>query len=270
MTAIHPPATGRGRVGRPLGHPRWFAAWARILTVLLGLLFTSVTALTVTLWVTDPGYAETNPVLDLAFFALGGVLITGGIATQLHRPQVAGVQQSLLGLASLALAGLVGGRIEPLVGGVGLLAAVAVLVALHPDRRRLLATGAGPSWPLLALTGTLALPALVYAMDMLGDARVWGPSCFLGQCAGGDRLAEAGALALTVVLVALLASLRTDGWPVPAWSAGLAAMTLGATSLALPDVTGALPLPSAVGAVAWGLAFLLVARRQAREGRSEG
>jgi hypothetical protein len=267
MAATDARPAGRGHARGRSARARLFRVWAWMLSVLLGVLFTSVTALTVTLWATDPGYTETDPVLDLAFFALGGILVTGGIASQIRRPRPAGVQQSLLALGALSLAGLLGGRIEPFVGGVVLLVALTPLAVLHPDRRRLLHTAAGPSWPLLGLTLLAVPPGLVYAVARLGDARGAGASCFLGQCAGGDRLAEAGALAIAVLAVALLASLRIEGWQVPAWCTGLAAMVPGVASLAFPQATGALALAGAVGAVAWGAAFIVVARAQARDRR---
>jgi predicted nucleotidyltransferase len=61
-----------------------FVGWATVLTVLLGLLFVGVTALTIALWATDPAYVETNPVVDLAFFALGGILVTAGVGSQVR------------------------------------------------------------------------------------------------------------------------------------------------------------------------------------------
>jgi peptidoglycan/LPS O-acetylase OafA/YrhL len=112
--------------------------WAATLTILLGVLFTGLTALTVALWATDPAYVETNPVVDLAFFALGGVLVTGGFASQItRRPPVAGLQQAVLALTALTAAGWLGGRIEPAIGGLVLLLATVPLVVLHPDRRQL-------------------------------------------------------------------------------------------------------------------------------------
>ena len=240
------------------------AVWAAALTLLLGPLFTGMTALTLSLWATDPAYTQTNPVVDLAFFALGGILLTTGFASQVRGGQIPGLQQAVLALLALSAAGWLGARIEPFVGPLVLLAAAAPLVALHPRRRRLLAPGDGVSRPLMALTLMAAIPATVYAAGMLALARAAGPSCFLGQCVQGDRFAEAAALALAVVLVALLASLRTPGWPVPAWCTGVAAIVLGAASWAFPGEPGALtPWPTAA-AVLWGVAFVAAARVQAR------
>lgn len=244
--------------------PRWSrfqAVWAATLAGLLGLLFTALTAVTIALWASDSAYTQTNPVVDLAFFALG-LIIAAGFASQVRGRHVAGLQQAMLALVALAIAGWLGGRIEPLVGPLVLVAAAAPLVALHPDRRRLLAAGAGLSWALAALAAVAAVPAARYAASMLDDARAAGPSCFLGQCVQGDRYAEAAALAIAVVALALLAAMRTPGWMLPAWSAGAAAVGLGAASLAFPGQVGALSAVWAVAAVVWGCAVAVVAHIQ--------
>jgi hypothetical protein len=258
-----PPSSGRAR---SWSH-RYRALWAATITGLLGLLFTALTAVTLTLWATDPTYTQTNPVVDLAFLALGGILITTGFASQIRTPSIAGLQQTILALAALSVAGWLGGRIEPFVGPLVLLAAAAPLVVLHPDRRRLLIPSPAPSRPLVAMAALAAAPAALYAADMLDRAQAAGPSCFLGQCVRGDRYAEAAALALAVVLVALLASLRTPGWTLPAWSAGTAAAVLGVASLLWPGEVGALHGAWAVTTLAWGCAFPLVAHVSARSTR---
>jgi hypothetical protein len=250
--------------GPRAGRTTFVAVWAAVLAVLLGLMFTGLTATTIGMWATDPAYTHTNPVVDLAFFALGGILITAGLASQVPGGHVAGLQQAILALLALSAAGWLGGRIEPFVGPLLLLVAAAPLVTLHPNRRRLFAPGEGVSRALLTLALTAAVPATVYAVGMLAQARAAGPSCFLGQCVQGDRLAEAAALAIAVVLVALLASLRTPGWPLPVWCAGLSSLLLGTISWALPGEPGALSPWAAAGAVLWGVAFLVVAAHERR------
>jgi hypothetical protein len=254
--------------GRRRWRPTFVGAWAAVLTALLGLLFVGMTALTIALWATDPAYTYTNPVVDLAFLALGGVLVTVGIASQVRGGHVAGLQQAVVALIALSLAGWLGARIEPFVGPLLLLVAAAPLVLLHPRKRRLLAAGDGVSLPLMALALSVAIPSIVYAAAMLAEAQAAGPSCFFGQCVRGDRLAEAGALAVAVVLVALLASLRTPGWSLPAWCAGVAAIILGAASWALPGEQGALTPWLAIGFVLWGAAFVVVARLESRRSRA--
>lgn len=246
--------------------PRWSrfrAVWAATLAALLGLLFTALTAVTIALWASDSSYTETNPVVDLAFFALG-LIIAAGFASQVRGRHVAGLQQAILAVLLLAAAGWLGGRIEPLVGPLVLVAAAAPLVALHPARRRLVAAGEGLSWPLAALVAVAAVPATLYAASMLDHALAAGPSCFLGQCVQGDRYAETAALAVAVVAVTLLAAMHTPGWMLPAWSAGATAVGLGAASLAFPGQVGALSAVWAVAAVVWGCAVVVVTHNQSR------
>jgi hypothetical protein len=240
---------------------RFRVAWAAVLTVLLGSLFTGLTAVTISLWATDPTYTLTDPVADLSFFALGGILVTTGFASQLVRvPRVAGLQQAILALAALSLAGGLGDRIEPFIGPLVLLLATVPLVVLHPERRELLAVGAGMSTALVALSALAAGPAVVYANDMLNRARTAGPSCFFGQCVQGDRHAEAAALMIALLLVTLLASMRTPGWRLPARSAGTAAVVFAAASLLWPGEVGAISGAWAVATLAWGCAVVAVAR----------
>lgn len=240
----------------------WFTAWAITLTALLGALFVGVTVLTVALWSTDASYAETNPVVDLAFFALGGILVTLGVASQIRARRVAGLQQAFVALTALAVTGAVAGRVEPFVGGLVLLALAVPLAVLHPNRDRLLAVGAGLDRPLATLATIAMVPAMLYAAAMVTLARGSGPACFLGQCVQGDRYAQAGALAVALVAVALLAAARTPGWPFTARCAGAAAITMGVVSLALPDEVGALGTTPAVAALAWGCAVVAVALRR--------
>lgn len=245
---------------------RVFSVWAAMLTGLLGLLFTTVTVLTVTLWLTDPGYTETTPVVDLGFFALGGVIIAVGSATQIGSPErhVAGLQQAILGLVILTVAGYLGNRIEPFVGPLVLLAAMLPVIVLHPSRRDLLAAGKGLSLPLAMMAVAALGPGLAYAWNMLDLARDAGRSCFLGQCARGDRFAEMAALAVAIALVGFLASLKTSGWIIPARTAGIAALILGGISLAVPGEVGALEPWWAAATMLWGATFIVVAQLEAR------
>jgi hypothetical protein len=240
------------------------AAWALALATLLGLLFTGMTALTLTLWATGPAYSETNPVVDLAFLALGG-MVTAGLASQVSAAPLAGLQQSVLVLLALAVVGAVAGRVEPVVGAAALLVAVAPLVVSHPGRARLVTLrGSRPSASLAALGAVAVVPASVYAAGMVAHARAAGPSCFLGQCARGDRSAEAAALAVGIVAVTLLAAARPPGWRLPAWSAATAAVVLGGASLAVPGEVGSLGTVGATATAAWGLVLAAVAEREQR------
>jgi hypothetical protein len=191
--------------------------------------FVGVTALTLQMWLAGRNY-DTNPVLDLGFSALGVVIVTTGLVMQLWEPEhhIAGLQQTVIGLLALGIAGLLGRRVEPLVGAIILLGGTAILIALHPARREFIEIPARPSRRLIALALLAAVPVAVYAVAMLDAARRAGPSCFFGQCAFGDRLAEMAALVIAIVLIALLAAARPGGWRITARSAGVATTVVGA------------------------------------------
>jgi hypothetical protein len=242
-----------------------FFAWAAVLSLLLGVTFVAVTALTIGMWVAGQN-ADTTPVVDLGFFALGVVIIANGFAVQLRAPErnIAGLQQATIGLLAFGVAGLIGERVEPLTGAAILLVATAILVALHPARRSFFTGGTRLSAPLAALALLAAVPAAAYAATMLVEARQAGPSCFFGRCAYGDRFAEMAALAISVVAVGMLAALQTEGWRVPAWSAGVAAAIVGAASIIWPDLTGALGQTAGAAAVLWGILFVAAAEWEGR------
>lgn len=238
--------------------------WAGLWAVVVGLVFVSVTVLTIILWATHPQHAQTTPVGDLGFFALGAV-IGAGFASQLtRRAPLAGVEQTFLAALALAVAGFVGGREEPLVGGLVLVAASGVLWWLRQQP----IPGPRNSVPAGQMSWALALVAwvgsAVYAWSMTRAALDAGPSCFVGRCARGDRMAELAASAMTIAAVATLAVLRTDGWRLPQWSAGAAAMIVGAISVAMPTTEGSLGTVGGAAAVAWGVVFVAMGEREYR------
>ncbi|MHB0856530.1 MAG: hypothetical protein ACYC5M_03050 [Anaerolineae bacterium] len=242
-----------------------FFAWAAILSLLFGIVFIGVTALTIGMWLAGQN-AATTPVGDLSFFALGAVLIGVGLAAQLKAPErhIAGLQQALIGLLALSLGGWVGARVEPLTGGLLLLLAAAILAALHPARRALFRFGNGLNRPMAAMSILAAIPAAGYAAQMLAMARQAGASCFFGQCAYGDRFAEMAAAAVAIVLVAMLVAMKPPGWRVSAWCAGAAAIIMGLASIVLPEVPGTLGTVWGALATAWGAIFITVATWEAR------
>jgi hypothetical protein len=247
----------------------------------LGLLFAGLTVLTLAVWAADPASAETNPVVDLGFFGLGGLIITAGFASQVRarEPRPAGLQQALVGLVALSAAGAIGTRVEPFALGLALVVLALLAAALHPagaarllGRPRRRGHGHGPlsaraghvDRPLAALALVVALPAAVYASGMLALARDAGPSCFAGQCARGDRYAEMAALAAAIVVVTLLASAGPTGRRLGTWCAGGAAALVGAASIVLPDVIGSLGLSGGALAASWGVLLIVTGERHAR------
>jgi hypothetical protein len=98
----------------------------------------------------------------------------------------------------------------------------------------LLARGGPASRPLTALAAAAAAPWLAYGWRMAANQRAGLPPAD-AETAGLHHWTAAAALAGAVVLVALLAALRTRGWRVPAWSAAAAA-ACGSASWMDPDV----------------------------------
>jgi hypothetical protein len=245
-----------------------FRLWAVVWSTLVGFTFLAVTVLTLAVWFAEPGTTETNPVVDLSFFALGAIIAVG-LASQFSRAEqrIAGLQQAGIGILCLGVAGAIGRRIEPAVGSIGLALVVVVLIVLHPARRAIRSRGAATDGAVLALSLPAAVPAIAYGIHMLRSAAAAGPSCFFGQCAHGDRLAEAAAAAVAIVAVSGLAGLRTPGWRLPLWSAGLAAILVGAGSVALADVLGSFGLVWGSVAVVWGGLLIATGELRARRRR---
>lgn len=255
--------TTDGSTAAPPDRPaRFVRLWSLGWGIGLALLFVAVTALTLAVWFADAG-AETNPVVDVAFLAVG-LAIAVGFASQARQPwdRVAGAQQSVLAAAALAVAGAAGARIEPFLGGLVVLLAAGVPVARHPPGAAVLRPRGGIDRRLAALGLLAAAPALWVAISATRLARDAGPSCFLGQCAAGDRQAELAAWALTMVLLTLLASRGAPGWRLPAWTAGLSTLAVGAASVLLPNVAGSLGSVGGLAAVTWGAGLLAVSRRR--------
>jgi hypothetical protein len=123
-----------------------FFVWAARLSLLFGITFVGVTALTIGLWLANQN-PVTNPVTGLGYFTLGAFIITTGFVVQLRAPEhkIDGVQQAVIGFLALGVAGLIGERVEPLTGSLLSLVASAILVALHPARREFFRTGTHPS-----------------------------------------------------------------------------------------------------------------------------
>lgn len=241
-----------------------FFVWAAILSLSLGITFIGVTLLTIGLWLANQN-ADTNPITDLGFFVLGAIIIATGFVVQLRAPErrIAGVQQAIIGILALGIAGLIGGRIEPFSGSL-LLVASAILVALHPARGKFFKISTRLSPRLAALSIFAAIPAAGYAARMLMQARQAGPSCFFGRCAYGDRFAEMAALVIAIAATGMLAASKPEGWRVTAWSTGAAAVILGSASIVLPEVPGAPGQAVGTLAVAWGVLLVAVAEWEER------
>jgi hypothetical protein len=161
-----------------------------------------------------------NQVLDAGWGLVVGVIVPLGLFAQLRRPGrgIAGMQQTAVVAFALAVAGIAGAAWWCLALAVGISGACAALVALHPARRTLLARGRHLERVLLALAAVAALPCLVYAWRMASaQRRDLPPADAVSN--GLHHWTVMAALALLVLLLVVLAALRTTGWRIPAISA---------------------------------------------------
>lgn len=176
-----------------------------------------------------------------------------------------------------------------------------VLFLLHPGRNRLLHPRLNRSTALMTLAVAAALPLGFYGVNELRigleASQGIGPLAFeavdnrLPEDASEEQFEAAlteelrkrtssaeeielaqhyghwsamGAFAVIILGLAFVAALRPPSWPVPAWSAGLAAALYGAASLANPEDASAVNDLWALLAVVWGVAFIAMAERERR------
>jgi hypothetical protein len=187
-----------------------------------------------------------------------------GILAQLRRPlhNVAGMTMALVPWAGLLLAAALAADAGVIRSAERILAAAGTVLTalLHPAGRGFfrsfgLARG---SRVMLGLVIIAAVPLLMFASTNIGlQATV------SDDHAGMGHYGFMAAFSFTVIGVALLASLRPDGWRLTAWVAGLLPALLALSSLRYP-VSSSLSLPWALAAIAWGVGFIAAAERSRR------
>ena len=178
---------------------------------------------------------ERNQVLDVGWGAVFGVVLPLGLLALLRRPErrIAGVQQTAVVALALALAGAVGESWRYLVLAAGVAGVSAVLVALHPARQTFGLRGRQPDRTMLVLAAVAAGPSLVYVWRMASaQRRDLPPTDAVSN--GLHHWTVMAALALVVLLLVLLAALRTSGWRIPAISASIAAGAWAISCLLAP------------------------------------
>jgi hypothetical protein len=197
---------------------------------------------------------ERNQILDVGWGAVFGVILPLGLLAQLRRPErrIAGVQQTAVVALALALAGAAGQSWRYLVLAAGVAGVSAVLLALHPARQAFRARRK-PEPTMLALAAVAAGPSLVYAWRMASaQRRDLPPADAVSN--GLHHWTVMAALALVVVLLVLLAALRTSGWRIPAISASLAAGAWAISCLLAPAAAaGSEGHPWAWTVLAWAV-----------------
>jgi hypothetical protein len=190
--------------------------------------------------------------------ALCGVWLAGLLVSLVRPRYVAALQQVLVVIAALAIAEAITGEMYalPIILGVP----VALVVLAQPDRRALFTKGQGLSPVLAPLALIAAIPLARYAADqgvLQHDAVVGDPHAKMSHY---TDMAWVGVL---IPLLGLLAAVRTAGWRIPAWSAGILATTFGLSSLAFHDASSALDRGWAVVAALGGIAFVALGEWEA-------
>lgn len=234
-----------------------FRVWAAILVVGYGIGGFGLIVLVIGWFEGREGVA--GPVTDLGYGALIGVIVTGGVFTQLRAAErkLAGVEQAALVVPALIVGSAIAADAQNLVPAAILAATLAILVAIHPARGEFLRQRASPSPTLLVIPAVGAIPLIVYALDTGADARdLVGPPHHV------QRLSWMVALAVAIPLVGLLAALRASGWRISAWSAGAAVVVFGLASVIYPQDPGAVGRAWGTVAVAGGVVFIAVAERE--------
>lgn len=245
-------------------------SWMKALAVLV-----AVASLTINFGLVDliDGYTgfvdqARNQVLDAGWGLVFGVILPIGLLSQLRHPErrIAGIQQTGIVALALGTAAVLGGAWSYLALAAGIAGACAVLLALHPARGTFLARGRRLEPAMLSLAVVGALPALVYAWRMASaQRRDLPPADAVSN--GLHHWTVMAALGLLVLLLVLLAGLRTSGWRTPALSASIGAGGWAISCLLAPQsAAGSEGHAWAWAALAWSVAALAAALRpQGRE-----
>jgi hypothetical protein len=201
----------------------------------------------------------------MGFGALYGVILTIGLLAQMWHAErrISAFYQILAVALAAAVAGGLAMRAYWLIG-VFVAVAWAVLLALHPNRSEVLRPARGrPSSPLAVLGVVGAVPLLWYASSTAALER---NGLTLDPHVEQDHWTTMAAMAIGIVFVGLLASLKLRGWRISAWSAGAAAFLYGLISVVYPLRPGAEGTGWGLAAMAGAVVFVGVAEWEARRG----
>ncbi len=248
--------------GDQITRPRAFRLIAVVVGVLFGLALFGFPALILG-WF-EGGERLVHRVHDLGGGILVGILLAVPLFAVAARRQVAPLYQvALASLGGLVAAALAADPVWLVIGFLPGAVAVGTLLAIGGPafRARFVRPERRPSPILAALAVAAAVPLTAYALSMAelqrlgveGDSHV-----------DEHHWAQMAALAITLALVGLLASLRMPGWLVPARCAGLAAMVLGLASVVFPNYAGSAGDTWGLVALVGGAVFLGASEWEAR------
>lgn len=256
-TLSAPPAVPVPRARR-LG----FLALAALLAALTGLAMGGLPALVQAFVVTGEDVVHQVHILHWGVFM--GILTAVPLAALARRPSIAPAQQATVVVLAFVVAATVARMVDPAVVVFPVL--IGGLLLLHPARNRLLAAGEGLHPGLAVLAAAVTVPGLWYAVAEV-RTHLAAPLSDIHRGPPEAHYVTGAALALAIVGLAWLASLRTEGWRLPAWCCGIAMALNGVVSIWLPDWVGSFGRAWGIAAVAWGVAVVIVAERAARDTR---
>jgi hypothetical protein len=184
-----------------------------------------------------------------------------GVLAQLRHPakNVAGMLMALIPWIGLLLAALLSDAyLEVILFNPSRLAAVLTVFTalLHPTGRDFFRSFRMPrvNWMMFGFVVVAAVPLIALATTNIGLQR-----SVADEHAGMGHYGFMAAIGFTVIGMGVLASLRADGWRLPAWVAGVLPVLFGLTSLIYPDAASSLGALWALAAIVWGVAFITTA-----------
>jgi len=241
-----------------------FAVSIVILCLVAGGALLGVPSLTLG-WVQGGGL-QMHRVHDIGWGAFAVVLVCGAAVALLKDPErrPAAMQQLIACLAVGGVSMAASSALTPahFIRAVSIAAPVAAMIALYPDRKRIVQLGrASPLIVGLSIVG--AVPLTRFAVLQIRMQRV-------------DRLSPHGVafhwgtmatLALAIVGTMFVASIQAPGWRVSAWCAGVALAIFGSASAIDVGYASSVGRAWGASAIALGVVFVAVAELQLR-GRS--
>jgi hypothetical protein len=193
---------------------------------------------------------------NLGYGALVGILLAVPLVAQGRRPEAksAAMQQALAVSFAWLVAEVNALNVDPFVPSI--LVLVAVVTLMHPTRREVVRFEGRPSAPLVIVAVAATVPLTWFTLHAAALQRNGSP---LDPHVRMHHWTTMAGLGLAIAVTALLASVRSRGWRIPAWCAGLASIVYGAASVVYPTYAGASGRGWGALAIASGVAFIVVA-----------
>jgi len=208
------------------------------------------------------GDSRIHRVHYISFGITFGLIVGVSVIAQLWKPErrIAGLQASALVTAGYVIGIVAGTRYGDLAFMAIIAVPLAILVGLHPARHEFLRGGDGVSVPLAFLAVGGGVPLLWFASTMARLQRTFPAND--PHVSQGHYGLMAGA-AISLVLVGLLAAMRTHGWRLVAWLAGLGVAVYGLASALEDGYASSEGVGWGLAAIVGGLAFIAVAEWEA-------